>query len=79
MVSIVQELAVSFVRFQVISLELAQKFTRLDLIIGTMVERKYTIQKKYLVIIKILLDKKTYMKLSYTHFAAHLLKAVTLH
>ena len=59
MVSIAQELAVSFVRFQVISLELAQKFTRLDLIIGTMVECRYTIQKKYLVIIKILLDKKT--------------------
>ena len=78
MVSIVQELAVSFVLFQAISLELAQKFTRLDLIIGTMVERKYTIQRKYLVIIKILLDKKTYMKLSYTHFAAPLLKAVTL-
>ena len=58
MVSIVQELAVSFVRFQVTSLELAQKFTRLDLIIGTMVERKYTIQKKYLVIIKIFVIRK---------------------
>ena len=59
MVSIVQELAVSFVRFQAISLELAQKFTRLDLIIGTMVERKYTIQKECLVIINILSYKKT--------------------
>ena len=79
MVSIVQELVESFVRFHVISLELAQKFTRLDLIIGIMVDCKYKIQKKYLVIIKILLDKKTYMKSSYTHVAAHLLKAVTLH
>ena len=59
MVSIVQELAVSFVLFQAISLESAQKFTRLDLIIGKMVERKYTIQKEYKVIIKILLNKKT--------------------
>ena len=59
MVSIAQELAVSFVRFRAISLELAQKFTRLDLIIGTMVERKYTIQKECLVVINILLYKKT--------------------